>query len=76
MALRTKKKPCQRERVVCSHAFFDLPLPRSLLLPPHLFRSRTHGGEAHAGDTPSELARRATGLFLEKRVIKKKEKKR
>ena len=45
-----------------------LRLARRALLPPHLIRPRTHGGEAHAGDTPSELARRATGLFLEKRV--------
>lgn len=49
----------------CRALFFFLP---------HLFRSRNHGGEAHAGDTPSELARSATGLFLEKRVIKKKKK--
>lgn len=75
--MKQKKAMPERARRLCCFPcfFFDLLLPRSLLPLPHLFRSRNHGGEAHSGDTPSELARSATGLFLEKRVIKKKERK-
>ena len=66
--LRKDEKPWQKKKQAHLDSLWQasspsLPKRYALVILPHLVRPGDDGGEAHAGDAPSELARSAPGLF-------------